>query len=128
VSELAQELESAGIRNDLAFIEEHNAEFMAALEALLEKINGRLSLRAAAYKEADAYINNVKMFKSELGRLKAAIDEMDGITISEATDKLQKSAYTEVISDVVKDISNKILMAEYDEAVALIESLSDRIE
>jgi len=127
LSESAKALESAGEREDLAFIEAHNTAFMAALESLLESIHVCLSAHGEPKKGAKGS-SDTEALKSRLGRLKAALTILDGGMITEMIDNLQKPTYTDNIAATIKSISNNILLAEYDEAVALIDSLLREVE
>jgi len=123
LSESAKALELAGERKDMTFIEKNNTEFLTALETLLGKINDCLQVQTEIIKEGGDESVNAEMFKSELGRLKTAIDVMDGGAMTEAVNNLQKLAYTEKFAAVIRSILNNILLAEYDEVEALIDSL-----
>jgi len=120
--ENATELELAGDRKDLVYIETHNAKFLADLESLLEKIKRCLSAQSKIKREMKAFLDP-EIFKSELIKLKMALNKMDGSAINEAVDHLKKSAPSNDAAAAIRSISNNILLAEYDEAKALIDSL-----
>ena len=122
LSETAKALERAGDQNNSNFIAEHNGLFLADLESLLAKINDTLS----SYNkpgEGGGKPNNMELIKPELIKMKMALDTLNAGVINETIENLRKIAKTEDIDRIIKNISDSILMAEYDEAIALVESL-----
>jgi CheY-like chemotaxis protein len=122
LSEAAYALEMAGIRRDLSFIETNNNHFLMMLEQLLSNINNALSSCGANNGKADGFFDTGQL-KTELVKLKSALEDMDGGAINRAIDILLRSACADDIKAAIRKISKHILMAEYDEADALIKSL-----
>ena len=79
-------------------------------------------MRCETKKDAKNF-HNIEIVTSELGKLKTALDTMDGGAITESLDNLQKVTLADDIAAVIRSISNNILLAEYDEAETLIQSL-----
>ena len=122
LSKAAYDLEMAANRRDLVFIDAHNAEFLTALELLLGRISDALSECMEGREKSKEPID-VEAFKSELINLKTALENIDAIATNQTIDNLQKIAHQKDISTAIRNISNKVLMADYDEAIALVESL-----
>ena len=81
----------------------------------------KASARAADNeKTAHAYVP--EQFNDEIARLKTALEDMDAGAINQAVDNLAKLACADELKNVIRKVSMHILMAEYDEAVALLES------
>jgi len=121
ISEAAYALEMAGQQGDLAYIEANNGAFLSEMERLLGDIGLALSLRDAnSVTLADP--QEIERFNAELTRLKAALEAMDAGEINRSADMLLRSACDEDKATIRK-ISNYIVMFEYDEAAALIDSL-----
>jgi len=113
LSEMARALESAGRQADIAYIKQHNSEFLSALEIVLDNINKVL-------KDEPKTPVDLEALKVELNTLKEAIGVFNAKAIDKATNSLQ--AFKQVPE--VENILQKTLIGEYDEAVAMIESLA----
>jgi len=122
LSKAAYALEIAGQQGDLDFIKMNNAHFLMMLERLLNDIGNALSSLGA---NSDKAYNTLEreQFKTELAKLKSAIEDMDVGVINKTVDVLLKSACTDDVKSVMRNISRHILKVEYDEANTLIESL-----
>ena len=55
--------------------------------------------------------------------MKAALENLDADTINRTVDDLQRSARAGDAAIAVRNISNNILLAEYDEAISMINAL-----
>jgi len=121
LSEAAEFLENAGRKEDLAFIKLHNAQFLMALEVLLNNINTVLMENK---KEKDSV--DFEVLKNELDKLKEAIDIFDSDAIDEATSSLQKYMQATDIGANVDNILQKILTGKYEEAVSKIDILMEK--
>ncbi|MDR2584460.1 MAG: response regulator [Fibromonadaceae bacterium] len=113
LSEMAKSLEMAGKQGDYTYIKQYTSEFLTALEALLNKINANKKNEQKSSLDFDA-------MKVELNKLKEAIGILDSDAIDEATTSLK--AFTQVAE--VENILQKILIGEYEEAVAMIDTLT----
>jgi CheY-like chemotaxis protein len=122
LSEAAHSLEMASQRGDLANLEANNDAFVSALELLLAGIDAALSSRLKDGQDTGAP-PETSQFRDELLKLKAAIGDMDAGDIYESVDVLMGLAYASDVRDTVRRISKHILLVEYEEAEAMIESL-----
>ena len=122
LSEEAKVLELAGDRKDLIFIEKNNDTFLKNLKSLLDNINAALSGLSGSPEEGKEPINTDAL-KSELVMLKTAITDFDAGVINGTIERLRKFTQPEAVALVIKSISDNILIAEYDKAIALIETL-----
>jgi len=126
-SEMAYMLEMAGVTGDLSFIKKNNDHFLVILELLLNNIDRALSSLDASRDKADDSFETTQ-FKEELANLKAALENMDFEVINKTIDILLASAHSDSVRTDVRKISGHILMFEYEEASAVIESLLQIIE
>ena len=120
LSEAAYALEKAGRQGDLAFITAGNDDTLLMLARLLKNINAALSSRGI--NKADVSLETEKL-KSELNILKSALQTFDFEIINRAVDTLSVLEQTDSDRVEIRKISRHILMSEYDEAEALIDSL-----
>jgi HPt (histidine-containing phosphotransfer) domain-containing protein len=126
-SKLAEELENAGANNDFSFIEEHNGFFTSTAERLLESIAPALEAysahsHAAAQNRAGTDPNIDEVIRKELNKLKSALEDIDIGSINKTVDELMRLARTEDEKNAIREISQHILMFEYDEACGLIDN------
>jgi HPt (histidine-containing phosphotransfer) domain-containing protein len=125
MSQAAYELEKAAKGSDADFINKNNEAFLDDLSLLLRRINKAVTeynnVNRAAQTDSDS--GDSERFKSELGKLKTALDNMDAGVIYPTIDNLLKIAYTDEAVTAVKNISGKIMLAEFDEASVLAETL-----
>jgi signal transduction histidine kinase/CheY-like chemotaxis protein/HPt (histidine-containing phosphotransfer) domain-containing protein len=110
LSELAKELEMAGKREDIAFIKERNDAFLTALQTYLNSIGETLSVNKKESKDFG-------VLKSELAKLKEAINEFDLASIDEAADALREFPQAE-------NILQCTLIGEHEKAVSMIDDLN----
>jgi len=110
LSEMAKSLEKAGRQQDLAYIKQHNSEFLSALEVVLDNINKTLK------KDEPKGPVDIESLKIGLNKLKEAIDLFDSDAIDEATNSLRAFSQMEEVDNILQ----KTLIGEYEEAVAAI--------
>jgi HPt (histidine-containing phosphotransfer) domain-containing protein len=122
LSAAARELEMAGERRDLIFIEENTSPFLVSFESMLHSINHVVKKYREAQKDTTESLN-VEAINSDLVKLKTALETLDASTINTTIDNLKKLAGTGDIGDAIESLSENILMAEYDKAIEIIESL-----
>ena len=122
LSGAAKALEMAGKQKDLKFIKAHHSGFLADLRTLLNNIQSVLS---AAVPEGD--FMDPKALRARLGRLRLAIETLDASAMNSTIDYLASQKLAENVSSVIRNISHSILTAEYDEALALTESLLQKV-
>jgi len=127
ISKLAEDLEIAGLNNDLKLIEENNGFFTSTAKKLLENISTALDAyaahgRAVIQNNAGSEPNNDKAIKKELSALKLALETIDIGSINNTVDELMQLARTEEEKNAIREISQHILMFEYDDACVLIDN------
>ena len=125
LAESALALEAAAENNDIDYIRSYNTAFLTDLRSLLEDINTCLSNRASEGIASGA--PDFDKFGTDLIRLRDAIFVMDRGGINNALVELQNSAPTKEYADGVKEISNKIILAEYDEAEEMVGALHRKL-
>ncbi|MCL2480589.1 MAG: transporter substrate-binding domain-containing protein [Spirochaetaceae bacterium] len=118
----ARDLETAGKQEDMNFIETHTAKFLADMEVLLKDISNNLSMLRKNGKEKKQSIEKDEL-KAIFVKLKAAIEIMDAHEIDTTLALLSNLKLSDNINTGVQSISRHILMAEYDEASNLVETL-----
>ncbi|MCL2633069.1 MAG: ATP-binding protein [Oscillospiraceae bacterium] len=108
LSELAGLLESAGKNNDTDYIKENLADFINELQIVVERISAELPVSDNSETEIPIEL---------LIKLKTALDEIDIAVIDETMAELEQTpnAFT-------KELSQSILISDYDQAVLLIEN------
>jgi len=123
LSHAAKDLEMAGKNSDLSFIETHNGDFVADLELLLNDIHNSLSERKKNGGDENASMVDMDDLKNNLVQLKNAIETLEASRLNSILDVLHKSKLPESVGTTIKNISKCILIADYDEALELTESL-----
>jgi PAS domain S-box-containing protein len=126
LAEAAGILEMAGERKDLSYIKSHTPVFLKDLEALLRQINDALAMYRESRNE-DKHALDRELFVHMLEILKKALETLDARVMNESIEALQEithTSYTGSNASVdVNDISEKILIGEYDEAAESVEEL-----
>ena len=116
ISEAAKELEMAGARGDVAYINTHNEDFFKDLGELVDKIKKSvLSEKVIEDVDSDSFIGN-------LTNLKTAIESMDPRQIKSLLDDIRKASPAEY-SDEVMIIARSILLSDFDEAIESIDKI-----
>jgi len=118
----AKALEMAGNQMDLDFIKENNPQFLTALESVLKDIGDSLSAYREERKKEGASLD-MEVLKPILARLKLSLETMDARAMNSTMDTLLSQKLTEEAAAVIQNISRNVLIAEYDEALELTESL-----
>jgi signal transduction histidine kinase/CheY-like chemotaxis protein/PAS domain-containing protein len=128
LSGAAREMETAGRRGDLGFIEARGAEFLESMGSLLKNISGILPGRVSGNAgqvsgngAGEGEFKDAEALESKLAVLKEALAVLDVGVINSAVDELM--GLPADISAAVRGISRKILVSEFDEALALAENL-----
>jgi len=118
LSASAKALEFAGKGNDVTFINFNNAQFLTDLKTLLDNLGNTLSLN-------DGYGPTVdfELLKSELSRLKEALESLDSSAIDKMVNSLQEFSQAEGVGPGVESILQSILIGGYDEAISKIDTL-----
>ena len=119
LSAAAGDLEAAGKRSDMCFIEEYNHRLFAVLEVLLSNIHDAV----AAHREKTEVSPDAELLKTRLTELKHALEALDARVMNEVAEHLLRLSLPAETASVVQSISRNILMSDYDKALALTESL-----
>ena len=119
LSAAAGDLEAAGKRSDMCFIEEYNHRLFAVLEVLLSNIHDAV----AAHREKTEVSPDAELLKTRLTELKHALETLDARVMNEVAEHLLRLSLPAETASVVQSISRNILMSDYDKALALTESL-----
>jgi len=122
LSEAAYALEMAAISEDIQFIDRNHDNFLIETERILNSISNALSSHNISSKEPSIVID-AEQFKAELLSLKTALEDLDIDKINQTIDTLLKTARSDDVLSVIRNISKQILLVEYDEAERLIDSL-----
>ena len=123
LSMAAKDLETAGRRTDMNFIETHSAGFLASLELLLNNISGILPAQSAGNRVEEEDFKDADVLKSKLAVLKKALGVLDVDAINSTVNELLELRLPGEISAALRGISRNILISEFDEALALVENL-----
>ena len=123
LSLVAQTLEIAGEQKNWSVIEERTPEFLVALELLLDKIGNALTVykNGAGAKKSSC---DMEIVKKELAKLKTALDSLDAGIINKTIDNLREMTQGSSIEASIDNISDIILIGEYERAVSFIENVS----
>jgi len=127
LSATAKDLEAAGEQEDVSFIETHNATFLTDLEAVLLGIQNALSAHNEASKRGSSPLDR-ELLASELSLLKTALENLDVKVINTSVEDLRKYAQTENVGSLIGNMHERILLAEYDEAIAIIHDVLHNLE
>jgi len=119
LSESAKALEFAGKQKDVAFINSNNAQFLRNLETLLNGIGSALSSGNDAQKATVDF----ERLKSELNRLKEALESLDSTSIDHIVNDLREFLQAEGIGSGIENILQNVLIGGYDEAISKIDTL-----
>jgi CheY-like chemotaxis protein/HPt (histidine-containing phosphotransfer) domain-containing protein len=122
LSNTAKNLETAGRQGDLGFIETHNAEFLTELESLLGILCHHLSA-SGGNEEAKNNPADMAILKIKLEELKKSLVSLDAGATNSTLDDLLRLKLPKDTASAIQSISMNILIAEYNEALALIETL-----
>jgi len=120
LSNAAESLEAAGQRSDLDFIKAHTPRFLTALKSLSRSIHDML----LAYNEKKAGAPpDTEVLKTKLAGIKLALETLDARMMNNTLEDLLMMKLDEESAAIIQSISRNILVANYDEALALTESL-----
>jgi PAS domain S-box-containing protein len=122
LSEAARILEEASDNEDSDFVEKQNPAFLADLQSLLDRINNVLTSFRKNTGEKTKEVNG-ETTRTDLAKLKTAINDLDAGSINDIIEGLRQSTQGDAIETVIEDISDNVLIAEYDRALELIDDL-----
>ena len=117
----ARDLENACERGDYDFIKKHNLIFIDKLKIILDDINNLL-LKKESYNE-NGYKINVNVIKPILDELLNALMTMNAGTVNNDLEELVKLTRTSSYRNKINEISELILIGEYDDAAIIIKNL-----
>jgi PAS domain S-box-containing protein len=121
LSEAAKGLEGAGRQRDLEYIKKHGGAFMEAVGALAGEIEGKLEKRRG--EESGKGSADLGELREGLKEQKEALEALDAGRMNSAIEALLKLKLPEAERTAVREISKNILIAEYENALNIIESL-----
>jgi CheY-like chemotaxis protein len=125
VSEQAKALEFAAKRNDSDFVAVNVHPFIVTLEPLLDRIEQVLKTREAKKDSASVGdLTDIALVKAQLARLRSALDAMDMTVIDEAVNELAAMTLSAPVKEALEEISEQILVGEYDDAVHLVDEIT----
>jgi len=111
----AAKLEAAGNQGDISLIEERTSPFLQALATVVANVQEYLSTDSKVMANFDK-----EAVKSELAKLKAALDNYDIDSMQAIAERLLKHTQGLDVHKVIREISDHILTGEYDEASELV--------
>jgi len=123
LSETAKALELAGKQKDAAFINSNTAQFLMNLEVLLSNLKNVLS--SSGDEERKTFVD-FELLRSELNRLREALESLDSAAIDKTVEGLREFSQADGVGSGVENILQNVLIGEYDEAAALINTLTKK--
>jgi len=126
LSNSANDLEAAGKVPDLDFIEAHTPRFLTALKSLLGEIQAGLLSRRENEEKA-ILPTDTELLKAMLAEIKQALETLDVQVMDSAIDTLLDMNLNEKAA-AVQNIARNILIADYDKALTLTESLLKELQ
>jgi len=126
VSNLARSLEIAAKNNDTEFIGKNNEKFIEELTMLLESIKIAVAAMRSTKKEPGGEVD-IELVVNQAEKLRQALDVFDMEEVDSTLAILRTQAAGEM-EKTIEEISNSILICEYDKANELIEYLVSLVE
>jgi len=120
LSEAARIMEEAGREGNIPLIKSKSTQLLADLEELISNINTVLD---EANRDTQGIPIDMDTLKSDLARLKEAIDSCDSISIKRSTDRLRKFTHVSNIGVTIDDILQHVLIGDDEKAISLIMSI-----
>jgi len=118
LSEKAKDLENAGNNGDMAFVEKYVHGFLDDLQAIVRDISAVISKN----KDHQTLTEDVSVIYEKLESLKVAMASYDIQAIDEMILSLGKSQ----ISSLIEQISQYVLISDFEEAIGLIDGYMAR--
>jgi HPt (histidine-containing phosphotransfer) domain-containing protein len=119
VSAMAAALEEAAQNGNMLYISEHNDHFLKTLSDLvlaIEKV-------VLSDQSDEAGENDIPFLHENLEKLKIALDEMDMTAIDALMAKLDSKEWDKDLSASIENISQYVLLFEYENAINVIDGL-----
>jgi len=120
LSELAGDLENAGKREDLDYINKHSGNMLDTLEAILKSIYSSIH---SEDNKTDIMSEDMDFLVSELKTLKAAMGDYNIDVINKTAGNLHGFIQSSGVGDTVSMIIRCVITGEYEEAIKLIDTL-----
>jgi hypothetical protein len=118
------------MRNDLAFISQKTEGFRLALKELVEKIQVNLKKNAVLTKDSIVVANeeqgDAEMDRTKLMRLKDALENYDIKVIDGILKDLGKIPFDKGTRDIISDISDSVLLSDFNRALGMTGILLER--
>jgi signal transduction histidine kinase/CheY-like chemotaxis protein/HPt (histidine-containing phosphotransfer) domain-containing protein len=124
ISAKAAELEKAGKAGDTAFISEHLPAFAQQLKEFTENIHNALQLNETAVPDLESPIPHSSFLiphSSLLHELSDALRAQDVLEIKRILNTLEQQAQEPQLKKILEQISDQVLMAEFDGALHIID-------
>ncbi|MDR1664990.1 MAG: hypothetical protein LBR83_08740, partial [Clostridiales bacterium] len=121
MSEKARELELACVNEDAEFILDNTEDVLEELETLLGNIQGALPTEARL--DVGLSDEDRDFLTQRLSGLKRALEELDSTAITDATRALEARTWDDNTLKLLEEISNYILMFDYEDAIKVIEKI-----
>jgi signal transduction histidine kinase/CheY-like chemotaxis protein len=121
IRDRAAELETAAKSGDILFIERHLTEFITDLNALIAYIQTVLYPSGKTLRE-DAFILTASD-REALTRLRKVLEAEEIRPIETVLQNIKTGNFSPVIQQILDNISGNILVSEFEEAAALIDTL-----
>ncbi|MDR1124987.1 MAG: response regulator [Deltaproteobacteria bacterium] len=132
LAEQAGALEEAARMENTGYILRHNDEFLLRLRELLAGLAACLDLddEGGAGPAAPPTLEympgeTVEMLKTNLARLKAGLAALDAGAIDAALEALRQGGWSKALRQRLEQVSELILLFEYDQAMEIIDELLD---
>ena len=119
LSKEAFDLEKAGDKNDLSFINENNDKFISNLQILLENIKTELQKHENIPEEDYTDISTVR---AELEKLKIALNQYNAEEINHITDHLESLNFRGQEKEHIDIVLECILLGDFDKALEAIDN------
>jgi CheY-like chemotaxis protein len=123
VSELAKNLETAGLKNDMKFVKKHTEELIEKLGELIAKIN------SADETDIDDGLEEDYVFlRTELQNIKTAAEEYSTEAIYAAVNRLKEKQWKAETLSSIEEIYDKIFLeSDFDDAAELTSEFLARL-
>jgi CheY-like chemotaxis protein len=127
LSEAMELLETAGKNEDMDFIKSNNDKSLEKFEMLLNNIKNAITHYSEEENAVPMEKSSSEQKKEKLTNLKKAIIDMDTITADETLNDLMMETIDREINETLSEITQHILMSDYEEAINMIDILIDNI-
>ena len=121
LSARAAELEAAGHRGDLEYIEENLVIFTKDLSELIE--NTGIFLNKNAIINSQVSSGNTTLFTEHLKSLETALEMHKAADIDRILEEMDSNIPDKKTGDIIEQVSDHVLMAEYEKAMEIIRDL-----